>query len=242
MNALDPLRTDPARFLRRSAAFACATLLLLGSSANATTVLQFSQEFPTDVITATATGGVTTLATTGNPDGGLVSIPVVVSNFLGSPEPPGFVLFETFAGVHSVGPATSSAGTICQDFTGTVEFTSLPGGAGVNYLTAAFGSMTLFSGSSFSASLNGSEPGDSVVFTSAFASGFSNNALSLSLTLAKPLSIDNSVPGSPTVAGFTAQNTGTFRSTSIPEPGTLCLASFGVVFGMLVYRKKRMKA
>jgi hypothetical protein len=227
-----------ARCLRRSFAFACVASLLLGSSTKADTILQFAQEFAGDTVVATESGGVTTLSTSGNIDGGNVSIPVVVSNFLGNPEPPGFVLFETFVGVTSTGTATSTGGTISQTFQGTVEFTSLPGGAGTNYLTAAFGPTSGFSGSSNSASLNASEPKDSLVFTSAFASFGSDTGMSIAFSDIRPgLSISGG-----SVAPFTAQNSGTFSASIVPEPGSLCLASCAVVIGTLAYGRKKIES
>ena len=68
-----------------------------------------------------------------------VSIPVTLTTFIGqnlsgSPIP----VFETFVGVTSSGAATTIGGLDIQPFSGTVEFTALPGGAGANYLTAVF--------------------------------------------------------------------------------------------------------
>jgi hypothetical protein len=247
MSTPDQQLAFSARFLRRSFALACAALLLLllGSSANASsmTVLQFGQTNPLDIITATDVAGTTTLSTAGNIDGGLVSVPVTITNFLGTP---GLAIpaFETFVGVMSTGPAT---GSVSQPFSGTIEITSGIGGTGLNYLTATFGpgpggSSPTLAGTSggFTANLTASDPPQSLVLTTD----------PIFTTILSPpssmnIAIGNITPALGTAGGsidsFIAQNSGTFSAstTVIPEPGTLCLASFGVVFGVLVYRKKR---
>jgi len=246
MSTPDQQLAFSARFLRRSFALACAALLLLllGSSANASsmTVLQFGQTNPFDIITATDNGVTTTLSTAGNVDGGGVSVPVTITNFLGTP---GLAIpaFETFVNVMSTGPAT---GSVSQPFSGTIEFTSAPGGAGINFLTATFGpaggSSPTLAGTSggLTANLTASDPPQSLalstdpIFTTILSPPSSMNIAIGNIT--PPLGTSGS-----TIAGFTAQNSGTFSAsaTVIPEPGTLCLASFAVVFGVLVYRKKR---
>jgi hypothetical protein len=224
-----------ARFMRRSFALACVTSLLMTSSAKASTVLQFAQVLATDSVTATESGGVTTLSTTGNADGALVSIPVVVSNFNGSPFNPLTPVFETFVGVTSTGTATTSGGTISQTFSGTIEFTSLPGGAGLDYLTAKF-TNAIFAGSGNSASLTTTAP--NVTFTSGLAAFGSDTGMALGFTGVTPTV--GITDGS--VASFKAQNAGTFSATIVPEPSALCLASFAAVIGTLAaYGKKRMK-
>jgi hypothetical protein len=233
--------TVAAQFWRRSFVVACATLCLMTSSTQAgSTVLQFSQLNsipPTpDLITASESGGVTTLSTAGNADGAGVSIPVVVTNFNGIPEPPGFVLFETFVGLTSTGAATTSGGTITQNYSGTVEFTQLPGGLGANYLTATFTNAVL-SGSGNSASLNATAP--NLIFTSGLASFGTDTGLSIGLTLINgaPLSISGG-----SIASFTATNAGTLSASAVPEPGALCLASYAAVIGALsACGRKRIK-
>ena len=219
---------------------ACVATLLVGSTANASsTILQFAQSNPNDVITATNNGaGVTTFSTAGNVDGGGLSIPVTASNYLGVPKPLGMLMFETFVGVTSVGPATTVAGSVTQDFQGTVEFTALPGGAGAVFLSATFGPTGVFSGGTTggSGSLNASVPSDTVTFT-AQGMSFSSPAMSLSYSgITPPVSI-----GAGSVGSFTGQNSGTFSANIIPEPSTFCLASIALVVGALAYGRKKMK-
>jgi len=231
----------------RTFALACAAALLLGSSAKAgsTTVLSFSQQNPLDVITATESGGVTTLSTSGNADGAGVSIPVSISNYLGVPQVPFPILaFETFVGVHSTGVATTAAGTISQNFVGEVDFTVNPGPAGVGnpaFLIATFsGPNGTFSGGAGGggANLGASEPSDTVTFTVP-GLAFANASVALSfsgIVIPPGLSISGT-----TVGPFTAQGAGTFSATIVPEPGTLGLATFPVVIGLLTYRRRKMK-
>lgn len=234
------------RFLRRSLAFACATSLLLGSSAKASsTVLAFGQQNPLDVISATISGGVTSLSTAGNADGAGVSIPVSITNYLGVPQVPFPILaFETFVGVHSTGTATTAAGTISQNYVGTVEFTVNPGVAGPGnaaFLIATFsGPNGTFSGGvgGGSAGLNASEPSDTVTFTVPGLS-FGNAAIALSFS-GIPIPPGLTTSGT-TIGPFTAQGAGTFSGTTIPEPSTLCLASFAAVVGTLAYGRKKLK-
>jgi len=239
MSTPDQQPAFSARFLRRFVALACAALLLLGSSANAGTVLQFDQLNPADVVTATNVGGTsTTLTTTGNVDGAGVSVPIVITNFLGTPGV-NIPAFETFVNVTSTGPASTSGPFTFQNYSGTIEFTSGPGSTGVNYLTATFTSATLSASSTSpgAASLSAAQPPSSLVLTSDFAAFSPPSNLSIALgNVTPPLGITGS-----SISSFTAQNTGTITATIsvIPEPSTLCLSSFAVVFGMLVYRKKR---
>jgi len=247
MSTPDHQLTVSVRFLRRSCAFACAALLLLSSSTNAGTVLQYAQTDPADIVTATDTGsGTTTLSTAGNANGGGVSIPVTISNFMGTP---GLAIpaFETFVGVTSIGAATTDIfGNIQQQFSGTVEITSSPGGAGFKYLTAVFGPMTLspvFGGAGAGAYLSGAQPPDSLVLTSDAGPLLSTTGMGISFSGISPsLSIDStSDPGHPTIASFTGQDTATFSSGSVPEPGTLGLASFAVALGLLTYWRNRRR-
>jgi hypothetical protein len=244
MSSPDQQLAFSARILRRSVALACAAMLLLSSSANAGTILQFAQTNPADVITATDTAGTTTLSTAGNVDGGGVSVPVTISNFLGTP---GLAIpaFETYVGVTSTGAASTSHGSIFQNFSGTVEITSGIGGTGFNYVTATFAPVGASSAVGLSgaagggaAALQASQPPDSLVLTSSFAVFGPASSLSIPFSNVTPaLSISGG-----SIASFTAQDAGTLSAsivTIIPEPSSLCLGSIAIVIGTLVYRKKR---
>jgi len=230
---LRPQRCN-ARFARRFGrplAIACVATLLLGAHANAggVTVLQFGQINPSDVVTATESGGVTTLFTTGNGDGGGTSIPVTITNLLGN-SGINIPAFETFVNLSSTNVASGS-GFVMQSYSGTIEFTSGTGGTGLNYLTATFSASTLF-GVGGSGSLADSQPPNSVAFSSDFGSGFVSPNFSLSFSNISPsLSI---VDGS--IASFTAQNSGTFSASAVPEPGSFALLGIGTA-GFVVFRR-----
>jgi len=242
MGCLAQRRALSSRALQLSFAFACVATLLLGSTTNAGTVLQFAQSNPLDVITATNSGsGTTSFSTAGNADGGFTSVPVLTSNYLGVPFPLGLPMFETFVGVTSTAAATTAGTTITQTYSGTIEFTSLPGGLGALYLSATFGPTGVLSGGvgGGSASLNASVPSDTVTFTVP-GMAFTNAALSIAFSGITPTLGTGGTPSS--VSSFTAQNSGTFSATTaIPEPGSLCLASCAVVVGALAYGRKKMK-
>jgi hypothetical protein len=227
-----------ARFSRRSFALACATLFLLTSTTQAGTVLQFSQVNAGDIVTASESGGVTTLSTAGNADGGGTAIPVAVSNFDGAPFPPGIPVFETFVGVTSTGAATSSGGTISQLFSGQIVFSegTPPGIVAPILLTATFTDAVFTSGGPNAATLAVSAP--NLTLTSDLATFPSITGMALGFTnVSPPLGITDG-----SIASFTAQNAGTFSATAIPEPSALCLGSLAVGFGALgAYGRKRMK-
>jgi hypothetical protein len=220
-------------------------MLLLSSSANAGTILQFGQANPSDIVTATDNGaGTTTLSSAGNVDGANVSIPVVITNFLGVS-----VLipaFETYVGVTSIGAASSSHGSVFQNFTGTIEFTAAPGGAGFNYLTATFGPVGGSSAVGLSgadggtgASLLATNPPDTLTLTSNFAVLGPPSSLAIGFSNVSPAL---HISGDSSIASFTGQNAGTISASIvaiIPEPSSLCLGSIAIVIGTLVYRKKR---
>jgi hypothetical protein len=226
-----------ARFLRRFFALACATLFLVTSSTKAGTVLQFSQVNAGDNVTASESGGVTTLSTAGNADGGGTSIPVAVSNFDGAPFPPGILVFETFVGVTSTGAATSSGGTISQLFSGQIVFSEgLPPGINPPILLVATFANAVFSGSANAASLNISAP--NLTLSSDLATFPPITGMAIGFSGIGALGITDG-----SVANFTmAQNAGTFSAAAVPEPSALFLGSLAVVIGTITaYGRKRMK-
>jgi hypothetical protein len=248
MSTSDQRLAFSARFLGRPFAFVCAALLLLSSSANAETVLQFAQTNPHDVITATDNGsGTTTLSTAGNVDGGNVSVPVTITNFLGVP---GLAIpaFETYVGVTSIGAASTSHGSIFQNFSGTIEITSGVGGTGFNYLTATFSPVGGSSAVGLSgaagggaAALQAAQPPDNLLLTSNFALLGPASSFSVPFSNVSPAL---HIAGDSSIASFTAQDAATVSASIvaiIPEPSSLCLGSIAIVIGAIAYGKKRMK-
>jgi len=232
----------------RSLALASLAALAMVTPSRAVTVLQFAQINPADFVTATAGGATTTLTTNSAAAAG--SIPIVITNIAGTQV--SMNAFETLIGVTSTGVATSAAGQIEQLYSGTIAITTAAGGAGGNFLTAAFTNATLsgLTGGG-SASLVGSRPPQNVVFTSNFAAIIpliagnppENFALSFS-GIAQPPGL--SLSGT-TTASFTAQNTGTFATgtvAGVPEPASIVTSSTAILaclgcFGWRRFRSSR---
>jgi hypothetical protein len=227
-----------APFLRRYLAFACAALLFMGSSAKADTVLAFSQENPSDFVSAISSGGTTTLSTAGNADGNGTSVPVSVSiynNMQQVPFPSLFYEYIAPGAVTSTGTATSSGGAVSQTYAGTIQFYALPFGSAGNtlLLQATFTDYT-FSGVGTSGGLNPGA-GSTTVFSGDPGYAWTGASFSLSFTSISP---GLSVSGG-TINSFHAVGSGTFSATVVPEPGTLSLSCIGIGVCALTLWKKR---
>jgi hypothetical protein len=233
-----------SKFRLTGLAMMAALLCVSGrAQADIITVLQFGQANPHDVVTATLSGGVTSLSTAGNADGSGISIPVLITNFLGTPVV-SIPAFETFVGVHSVGPDTVVSGQVIQNFVGIVEFSSLPGGLGSDFLTATFTNSTMSGVASGTeggtqAQLSATGPPQLLMMKSDFElAGFMNPT---SMTLA----FSNVSPGLDDSTGsirpFTGQNAGTFAANVVPEPGSLSLSVIAMAMMTIVGRYRNRK-
>ncbi len=229
-------------------AVACLASLGLASSASATTILQFTQQnVGTDFVTATTSGGVTTMTTDSPTTPGF--IPVNLTNLAGITGPGGNSTgFEQFTNVKSTGTATTAGGQITQTYSGTISFYgAVAGGAGVPaslFLQAAFG-VGNFNGPTggSSATLNGSQPPDTVTFTSAFPA--IQALITGSASRAIALGFSNIFPALGTTGtalnGFSANNAGTFSTGAIPEPATLISSGMALLVGLGCYGWRRRK-
>lgn len=227
-------------------AVACLASLGLASQAKAVTILQFTQQFPTDTVTASTSGGVTTFSTNSLTVPGF--IPVNLSDLAGIGGPAGNASgFEQFVNVTSTSTATNT-GQINQTYHGTIIFWgSVAGGVGVpgtRFLQATF-EVGNFNGSSggTAATLNASTPPDTVTFVSdspaiqALITGSNQRALALGFSnITPPLGTTGTA-----LNGFSSQNAGTFSVTPIPEPATLISSSMALLAGLACYGWRRRK-
>ena len=219
----------------RALALASLASLAMATSSSAVTILQFGQTNPNGFITAIALGGTTRLTTNSLVAPG--SEPIKITNIGGTLLATPLDAFETFIDVVSTGTATTSAGTIEQLYSGTIAITSGANNTGGNFLTATFQNAVLsgLTGGG-SASLVGSRPPQSVLFTSNLAAIIpliagdppENFALSFS-NLTPPLGTTGS-----TISSFLAQNTGTFATGTavVPEPSGIVMAGMAMVAGL----------
>jgi hypothetical protein len=202
-------------------------VVFLCPGAQAGTILSFGQSNPADSITATVSAGVTSFSTAGNADGGGVSIPVTITNFLGAPVT--ISAFETFVGVQTTGTASVILGSVVQEVVGTIEITSGVGGAGTNFLTATFTDTALpgrvgglINGTQLQLSAAG--PPDTLVLTSGLAMLAAPTSMTLGFSnVHSPVNLVGT-----TLGGLTAQNAGTFSASVVPEPASMALMGIGI--------------
>jgi hypothetical protein len=229
------------------AAAAAIFLAAEGSSVRADSILNFGLD-NTGSITATATGGVTTLMTTG----GAQKVEITLLN--GVAESPGIDAFLTLSAT-SVGQAQHSLGQDVQQFNGSFTITQNANGTGTNYLSGTFTNLSfdsILSGNNngTSATLAATDPTATISLTSSVistlsppsAAGFTFTNVSPSLHIVNQGTLIN--PKN-TIAGFTASGSGTFSASpnvqSAPEPSSLAIAGIGGL-GLIGFGLRRRKA
>jgi hypothetical protein len=195
-------------------------ILAFAHSASATTILQFNQITFNDPFTINGSGSISA-----------VNVPVNVSF------DPSFCLIPGCGGLMnglyimnftatSTSVASLNAGVIRQNQTGSISF--IQPITLVNLFTVNFTDEMLGSAGGSNPTLNASEPPDSFTGTSDV---FDPAKLGIPRGLA--LSFSDWTPGlglnGTELAAATADATGTFNVTSVPESGSIYLMSFGII-------------
>jgi hypothetical protein len=215
-------------------------LLGLPTSASAGTILSFGQVSNLDFLSYSASSATLTTHTVSTPLS-TTSIPISVTSLLTIPISP-TPAWETFV-APGLTSSTPQVGDEKGGFSGTIEITSAPDGAGVNILTATFSGIGILNASGGSgvlripdgATYTSNEPDIVAAFGGAPGSTVTIPGGNLALTL-----VNVSPLQSGTFADFTAQSVGNF-ATVIPEPASIVMMGLGLL-GVLGYGSLRHKS
>jgi hypothetical protein len=214
------------KLIRATLSLAFVAAFSLASTANAATILGYTQTNPNDVVTERVVGATTVLTTGSGPAATFISI--LIGNIGGQSASQGaFVSFTlTAPGVASPG-ATSLNG-----FTGVIQISLTPGGSSILTATTSNGILTVNTGAGTAGLqadtiFSGYPPGGAIATQVGGPPSFGGSSLSFS-----------NVTG--TVAtGFTAQHSATFSSV-VPEPISLVSGSIAVLAGVGVFGFRRL--
>lgn len=195
-------------------------ILAFARPASATTILQFNQITFNDPFTINGSGSITAVnvpvSVTFNPS---FCIVVGCNGLMNGLYIMNFTAMSTSA-------ASLNAGVIRQNQTGSISFVQPI--TLVNLFTVNFTDEMLGSAGGSNPTLNASEPPDSFTGTSDV---FDPSKLGIPRGLA--LSFSDWTPGlglnGTELAAATADATGTFNVTSVPESGSILLLSFGLI-------------
>jgi hypothetical protein len=223
--------------LLAAAAFAASSIFSVAHAAPIV-ILTVGQSVPENTVTATVSGGVTTITA--------ADIPVTITQIDAPLATPISAFFSYNAA--STGNATVQSGAVFQLFNGDFTITSALGGTGTNFLSAEFAN-NLVSGfiGGTGLTLLATEPPGTVNFTSDIIATLGDPSTA-GLTLSAVAPAVNVVPGTGTgvtIGGFTAAFAGTNSATAVPEPGTIALlglAALGLAFSRRSKARQDKKA
>jgi len=185
--------------------------------ANATVLAVVGQVSDVDQVTATVSGGVTTITSDSTVDITAIDAPIAVP-----------IIATLDLTASSVGPAITVGGNVVQAYSGSFSIT----GGGNNYLSGTFEDSVFGGGTSLVLTASSDAAGETVTFTSSVipssALGF-GRGISFSFTDVAPIVSTVGTGASRTLAAFKSDIGGDFSATPVPEPSTWVMMALGFV-------------